>query len=194
VRQWTFRGQPLYTHRLDTRNWSQLGSDVPGWRNAFTQRAPAPPAAFTVQPTLAGEVLADGRGRTVYVYRCGDDSADQLSCEHPMDTQVYRLAICGGGDPQRCAERWSHVIAAPDAVPSGRSWVPRWIDPLSGRYTKAGTPGARYVWTYRDRPVYTYALDQKPGDVHGGGIGEWRGKRNGLAAFWLRDDYMEGGL
>lgn len=191
-RQWTFQGRPLYTHSLDTESWSQQGSDEPGWENVFTQRAPDPPATFTVQATLAGEVLADENGRTIYIYRCGEDSQDQLACDHPDDTQVYRLAICGGGDPALCGQRWPYVIAAPDATATSRAWQPRWIDPRSGRFAAAGAEGALYVWTYRDRPVYTYALDERPGDVHGAGIGEWRGKRNGLAAFWLRDDYMGG--
>jgi len=32
------------------------------------------------------------------------------------------------------------------------------------------------------------------GDVNGDGTGEWRGLRNGLKAFWLRDDYFGGTL
>jgi len=191
-RQWAFHGSPVYTHRLDTHPWSQQGSDEAGWRNVFTQHAPAPPQSFTEQATLAGTVLATAEGKTIYVYRCGEDSQDQLACDHPQDSQVYRLAICGGGDAQRCQERWPYVPAVPGTSGTSRSWRPQWIDPMTGRFTSADSPGAAFVWTYRDRPVYTYDLDRQAGDVHGAGIGEWRGKRNGLAAFWLRDDYMQG--
>ena len=59
------------------------------------------------------------------------------------------------------------------------------------RFAKDGVRKAQ-VWAYRDRPVYTYAGDKKPGDTHGGGTGEWRGQRNGLRVFWLRDDYLGG--
>jgi predicted lipoprotein with Yx(FWY)xxD motif len=191
-RQWAFRDQPLYTHRLDTENWSQEGSDEPGWYNVFTQRVPQPPAGFTARDTIAGRVLADRRGRTVYIYRCGEDSQDQLACDHPDDTQVYRLAICGGGDAELCRERWPYVEAGPDARSDSRAWAARWIDPATGRFAEAQDAGALRVWTYRERPVYTYFLDREAGDVHGSGIGEWRGKRNGLIAFWLRDDFMQG--
>ncbi len=44
VSQWMFRGQPLYTHALDSSAFSFEGTDVPGWSNVFVQRAPAPPA------------------------------------------------------------------------------------------------------------------------------------------------------
>jgi predicted lipoprotein with Yx(FWY)xxD motif len=193
VRQWVYRGKPLYTHVLDTHSWSQEGSDVPGWNNVYTQLAPPPPAEFTVQETLAGEVLADARGMTIYTYVCGDDSADQLACDHPADTQVYRLAMCGGGDAKKCLQHWPYV-KAPDGAAGNAAWRVVSIDPDTGHFARAEQPDALRVWAYRDRPVYTYGEDREPGDVHGAGTGEWRGKRNGLKAFWLRDDYMNGHL
>ncbi len=86
VRQWAFRENPLYTYVLDSRSWSLEGSDIPGWSNVYTQLAPSLPDNFTLQDTLVGQVLADARGMTIYTYICGDDSADQLSCDHPADT------------------------------------------------------------------------------------------------------------
>lgn len=191
VRQWVFRGEPLYTYRHDRQSLSQEGSDEPGWHNVFMQGAPAFPASFNRQATLAGEVLADRNGKTIYLYQCGDDSADQLACDHPDDTQVYRLAMCGGGDPVRCQEHWPYVTADEDARSTSRSWSIIAIDPATGRLANEDQSNALRVWAYRDRPVYTFAGDRLPGDVNGGGTGEWRGKRNGLLAFWLRDDYME---
>ena len=194
VRQWTFRGKPLYTYAMDTNQWGQEGSDVPGWRNVYTQRVPPPPAGFTVHDTIMGQVLADHRGMTIYVYNCGDDSVDQLSCDHPDDTQVYRLAMCGGGDAARCLQNWPYVPADRNATSNGRAWTVMQIDPKTGHRAAAGQPDALSVWAYRERPVYTYAGDRQPGDVNGDGTGEWRGFRNGLKAFWLRDDYYEGAL
>jgi predicted lipoprotein with Yx(FWY)xxD motif len=192
VRQWVFRGEPLYSYSLDPSPLSQVGSDAPGWHNVFTQTAPAYPSSFSVQNSIAGEVLADREGRTIYLYQCGEDSADQLACDHPADTQVYRLAMCGAGDPERCMEYWPYVRADDHEVSANRSWRILTIDPRSGRRVSAASPAALRVWAYRDRPVYTFAGDKKPGDVNGAGTGEWRGKRNGLFAFWLRDDFMEG--
>ena len=194
IRQWVFRGQPLYTHVLDTGSWSQQGSDVAMWENVFTQKAPAYPQGFTVQSTIAGDVLADSNGRTIYIYHCGEDSADQLACDQPEDTQVYRLAMCGGGSPEKCLEHWPYVIAGADATSSNRSWRILSIDPNTGRLAVNGEQGTLRVWSYRDRPVYLFAGDRLPGDVNGDGTGEWRGQRNGLKAFWLRDDFMDGTL
>ena len=194
VRQWVFRGKPLYTYVVDQHSWSQEGSDVVGWSNVYTQMAPPVPDSFTVQDTLAGEVLADARGMTIYTYSCGDDSADQLSCDHPDDTQVYRLAMCGGGDIEKCLQHWAYAQARDGAASDSSAWRVVRIDPDTGRFAAAEQPGAFRVWAYRDRPVYTYGGDQQPGDVNGAGTGEWRGQRNGLKAFWLRDDYMGGTL
>ena len=194
VRQWAYRQQPLYTYALDQRSWSLEGSDVAGWSNVYTSLAPPFPASFTVQDTLAGQVLADAQGRTVYTYACGDDSADQLSCDHPGDTQVYRLAMCGGGDPVACMQYWPYVRAASGETATSRSWSVMSIDPQTGHRASPEQSGSLSVWAYRDRPVYTYGGDLQPGDVNGAGTGEWRAQRNGLKAFWLRDDFMGGTL
>jgi predicted lipoprotein with Yx(FWY)xxD motif len=194
LRQWTFRGKPLYTYVMDTNQWSQEGSDVPGWRNVYMQRVPPPPADFTVQDSVSGQVLADHRGMTIYRYNCGDDSVDQLSCDHPDDTQAYRLAMCGAGDAVRCAENWPYVPADSNAKSTSHAWTVMRIDPKTGRRAAAEQPGAVSVWAYRERPVYTYAGDRQPGDIDGDSAGEWRGYRNGFKAFWLRDDYYNGAL
>jgi predicted lipoprotein with Yx(FWY)xxD motif len=190
IRQWAFRGRPLYRYALDGDAHRLKGSDEPGWHNVYTQLAPRPPAEFTVQDTTAGQVLADASGKTIYIYSCGDDGQDQLECDHPGETNVYRLAVCGGGDAQRCLESFPYVLASPKARPSGRTWTIVLIDPLSGRVATPGQAGALRVWAYRDRPIYTYAGDRVAGDVNADSHGEFRAERNGYRAFWLRDDYF----
>jgi len=39
--------------------------------------------------------------------------------------------------------------------------------------------------------VYTFAGDQKAGDIKADAWGEYNGLRNGFKAFWLRDDFFE---
>ena len=191
VRQWTFRGKPLYRYALDPGAHRLSGADVPGWHNVYTQRAPDPPSGFTIQDTTAGQVLADSNGRTVYTYFCGDDGVDQLGCDHPDETQVYRLAICGGGNAQHCLEAFPYVIAPTGARSSNHSWSILSIDPTTGHKAPPGVPGALRVWAFRDRPVYTYAGDRQPGDVNADSHGEFRAERNGFRAIWLRDDFFE---
>jgi predicted lipoprotein with Yx(FWY)xxD motif len=171
-----------------------LGSDVPGWHNVYMQRALTPPQEFTVQDSRLGQVLADSRGHTIYLYNCSDDAMDQLACDHPSTPQEYRMAICGNGDPKLCNETFPYVPASADAKSTSRLWSVMTIDPNTGRRAAAGDAGAVNVWAYRDRPVYTYGGDREAGDANGDAYGEFNGFRNGYKAFWLRDDFRNNAL
>lgn len=187
--QWTYRGQPLYTYAPDHRARSLRGSDVAGWTNVYTQRALPPPAEFTVQDSRVGQVLADANGQTIYVYHCADDAIDQLSCDHPDKPQVYRMALCGAGDPKRCLETFPYVSASADAQSVSDLWSVMHVDSMTGRHAAADQENALAVWAYRGRPVYTYGEDELPGDANADSYGEFNGRRNGFKAFWLRDDF-----
>ncbi len=190
IRQWAFRKKPLYTYIPDDKRPHGLGgSDESGWHNVYTLPAPAWPSEFTQQATHIGIVLADSHGRTIYVYRCGDDALDQQACDYPSAPQEYRLAVCGGGDAARCLRTWPPVLAPKNAKAPSRSWTTIDIDPLTGHFATPGQPGAIHVWAYRGRPVYTFAGDPGPGDVNGDAWGVFYGYRNGFKAFWLRDDF-----
>ena len=167
-----------------------LGRDVPGWHTVYAQLAPPPPADFTVQETTAGQVLADQNGKTVYLYSCGDDAVDQLGCDHPDESQVYRLVLCGGGDAARCLRNFPYVPASTRAGRGNRLWSAMDIDPTTGGRATHGQPGALRVWAFRERPVYTFAGDEQPGDVNADHYGEFRAERQGYRAFWLRDDFF----
>ena len=192
VRQWTFRTKPIYTYALspEGRNASLQGSDVPGWHNVYTQRAPKPPKGFTVQDASSGQVVADKNGKTIYIYNCNDDAWDQQSCNHPDLTQAYRIAVCGGGSQEKCMRTFPYVLAGRDDVSDSQAWSIIEIDAKTGHRAAAGQTDALRVWAYRDRPVYTFYLDQEPGDIKGDSWGEFQGARNGFKAFWLRDDYF----
>ena len=189
VNQWAFRKKPLYTHIAEEKPASFEGSDEPGWHNVFTTMAPKPPADFIVQASRGGEVLADKKGNTVYIYGCGDDAVDQLSCDHPGTPQAYRFAMCGGGDPKRCLETFPYVIADKNAKSGSLAWSVMAIEPMTGKKAASDSTTALYVWAFRDRPIYTFARDKFPGDIGADGWGEFNAWRNGYKAFWLRDDF-----
>jgi predicted lipoprotein with Yx(FWY)xxD motif len=188
VRQWAFRKKPLYTYAGDTGAAKFDGADdVSGWHNVYTQVTPPPPKDFKIQATMNGDVLADARGKTVYIYRCGEDSADMMPCDTLESPQQYRFAVCGNSDVAKCLKTWPYVVASPSVTSDSRLWSAVWVDPNTGRRAQANQPGALRVWAYRDRPVYTYAGDREPGDFLGNNTGEWHGRWNGYQAFWIRD-------
>jgi predicted lipoprotein with Yx(FWY)xxD motif len=196
VWQWAHRGRPLYTNLKDVEQRKVIGTDIPGWHNVYTQRALAPPSDFTVQDADLGQVLADSKGKTIYYYSCNDDAMDQQSCDSPDAPQVYRLAICGNFDPKVCNETFPYVQAKPGEKADSALWSVISIDPNTGKLaqsgqTTTGQAGTLQVWAYRERPVYTYGGDTRPGSVDGDNFGEFNGARNGFRAFWLRDDFRE---
>jgi predicted lipoprotein with Yx(FWY)xxD motif len=86
-------------------------------------------------------------------------------------------------------ETFPYVIADKDAKSDSRIWSVMAIDPKTGRSAKPGEGDALHVWAYRDRPVFTFFRDKKPGDVGADPWGEFYGWRNGFKAFWIRDDF-----
>jgi hypothetical protein len=63
------------------------------------------------------------------------------------------------------------------------------IDPDTGHRAQPGQE-ALNVWAYRDRPVYTFGGDDRPGVTNGDGWGEFTGRRNGFKAFMFRDIFQ----
>ncbi|MCA0201415.1 MAG: hypothetical protein LCH56_11340 [Proteobacteria bacterium] len=189
VKQWTFRSKPLYTRPSDRIPHSLEGGDIPGWSNVWTQKAPAQPKEFTRHLNRVGTVLGDEKGRTIYVYACNDDAADQQDCSHPSQPQVYRLAVSGKGDQQRAMQNFPYVLAGATAKSPSAVWTIISIDPATGKKTAADQKDALRVWAYRDRPVYLCARDKKPGDIECDSWGENFGLRNGYRAFWVREDF-----
>ena len=194
-KQWAFRGKPLYRYFKDMKERAQDGSDQPGWHNVFLQRSASPPKGFHSVATDGGEVLTTPQGKTVYFYSCSEDTPDQLRCDDTNSPQEYRLAVCGAGDPERCLQTFPYIIADKDAKSDNLAWTIRDIDPKTGRYVAAGTPGSLHIWAFRDRPIYTFAGDKQPGDIVADVWGEAFGQKNGFSALWTRDLFVgnEGG-
>jgi predicted lipoprotein with Yx(FWY)xxD motif len=192
VYQWAFRRSPLYSYRFDTEGHraSLRGSDHPGWHNVYTMRAPEAPKGFTVQDASSGTVLANAQGRTVYLYKCIEDTPDQFDCDHPDSTQAYRFAICGANDAAQCQAKFPYVIAPKGARSPNKTWSVIAIDPQTGRRAAGQQANAVRVWAYRDRPVFTFSGDAQPGDIRGNSWGNFQGERNGFKAFWIRDDFF----
>jgi predicted lipoprotein with Yx(FWY)xxD motif len=101
-RQWAFRGQPLYTYAKDDPGTSfgdGLGNLA--WRAAFVPIFTPP--GIAVRTTILGQVLVDGRGRTLY-WRSDGKSCDGRCLDAWMPLRAP-LAALGKGD-------WSPVARA----------------------------------------------------------------------------------
>lgn len=194
VKQWAFRGMPVYRRISETHTHMQDGSDVPGWHNVYMQKAPSPPKEFVVKDVAMGSILGDERGMTVYKYICSDDAVDQLQCDYPEAPQIYRFTVCGGGDPARCVKTFPYVVAPGGAKTGNHVWGTMYINPMTGKRAMAGEKDALSVWTFRGRPLYTFAGrngygDTKPENANADNWGEFSAKRNGFQAILYRSPF-----
>lgn len=143
TRQWAYKGKPLYRHVGDAVETDTLGDGVDGkWHAAVLQPAEPYPAWVTVQGSDAGALLADSNGKTIYTYGFNRTSG-RVKC---------------GSEP--CANtHWKPVLA--DEQAKGQNvW--------SVIKNNEGKP----QWAYRGMKLYTYDLDQGPGDFLGMRFGE----------------------
>lgn len=73
---------------------------------------------------------------------------------YTFDKDMKGMSMCTG----KCAQNWPPLVAGADAKPVG-DWTI--VDREDG--TKQ--------WAYKDKPLYTFVKDTKPGDTTGDGVG-----------------------
>jgi predicted lipoprotein with Yx(FWY)xxD motif len=181
-KQWAYDGKPLYTYALDSVNAEGFqyfgdifgglyGRPIKGWHILLLQGVPPAPHKVTVQTgtdmlaerSAERKIYADGRGMTLYTLECIDDSVDLLDCDDVGDSPLYWTSFCGGED--RCQTLWHPFAAAASDKSINNVWTVITINPRNP-LQRADSAGVR-VWAYRGKPLFTYAGDDRPGEVNG---------------------------
>ena len=128
------------------------GSDSNGGGGGGAAGTPAKsstggPATIGVEKSGLGQIVDDGKGRTVYLFK--KDKGTHSSCSGA------------------CASTWPPVRVNGKPVPgTGVN--------ASQIGTTKRSDGGRQV-TYNGHPLYTYTGDQKPGDTNGQGLNTFGG-------------------
>jgi predicted lipoprotein with Yx(FWY)xxD motif len=100
------------------------------------------PATVGVESTNLGAVLANTRGRTIYLFK--RDSGTTSACTGA------------------CAQFWPPVRAG-GSVSAGKGL-------RAGKLGMSRRSGGGQQVTYNGHPLYTYSGDHKPGDTNGQGV------------------------
>ena len=125
---------------------SKSATDPNGSAYGATPAAPkAATATVGIRHTKLGRILVDARGRTLYLFE--------------KDTGA--MSSCYGA----CASVWPPLTTAANA--QAATGVP-----AAKLATTKRSDGKTQV-TYDGHPLYTYAGDQQPGDVHGQGLDQF---------------------
>jgi predicted lipoprotein with Yx(FWY)xxD motif len=160
IQQWAFRGKPLFTFAGDLISGDANGVDLSAdWDAALVARVYRPADVRVVQTLGRGRVLATVAGLTLYRHDgVGLASAGGQSLRHgvPYRPGIGRNVGTSGCDAE-CLKMWHPFVAPADAQPHGF-----WDVALR-------TDGTRQ-WVYQGYALYTYAGDQKPGDINGNDI------------------------
>jgi predicted lipoprotein with Yx(FWY)xxD motif len=161
--QWAYQGKRLYLNANDLKPGDLRGNGADKiWRAAILEPAAALPAWVTVQRSDMGEVFADAKGHTLYVFNGSMEKTLQLVCNTDCMTK-----------------NWRTVSAEADAAPSG-DWA------------AVSAPDGTRRWAYKGNVVYTHSRDRAPGAIGGdkwaAGAG---GGGGGFTPILRRRDYQE---
>jgi predicted lipoprotein with Yx(FWY)xxD motif len=154
IRQWAFRGQPLYRYVGDVRPDDANGAGLdPGVAVALWLRYFMPAEIVVRHAPGLGDILARRDGFALYARdRFIDADGHDFRTDHgaPAVGRALGTAACD----VECTKAW-HPMAAPPAAISSGYW-----DVL------VREDGTRQ-WAYKGYALYTFAGDARPGEVNG---------------------------
>jgi predicted lipoprotein with Yx(FWY)xxD motif len=155
MRQWAFRGRPLYTFvgDLEAGHTNGHGTDYV-WHAAILQAAPALPSWIKVEISDMGRVLADANGRTLYGFVGDIEKVKRIACTDDC-IRTY----------------WRPIHAAADAKPVAN-------------FSAATTADGTKQWAYKGALLYTYVLDEKPGHIRGDRFASASGNKMAAGGWW----------
>lgn len=156
VRQWAYKGKPLFTYSGDLMPGDALGIGVSkDVQLALVTRNFMPADVGMYFDSGRGAIITTKDGHTIYRLDTSFHTPDGhgLPGSYPGAPSVGRLmgtAACDGD----CLKEYRPLVAAADALPSGHWSIMTRSD------------GTRQ-WAYKGFATYTYVGDKKPGDRAG---------------------------
>jgi predicted lipoprotein with Yx(FWY)xxD motif len=162
TKQWVYRGAPLYRFANDKAIGDAAGDGTDGdaWHVAVFR----PGASMALPDGIAIREIADAGG---------------VGLVDSLELTLY--AFEGNA---------SHPKPSCDASDCARLWVPLEAPEIAnavGNFFVIARDDGIAQWTYRGKPLYKFAADQKPGDVNGIGV-DSRFAVSLIVRFFMPDD------
>jgi len=156
IRQWAYKGLPLYTYEGDRITGDVHGSAADKrWQVATVFRYYMPANVSFRDDKTEGMLLTTNKGMTLYRrdLNAFNPAHTRLAHNYPYRPRVGRMIRDVACDAT-CQQSFKPYLAPKDAQPSGY-W---------GVHTLAD---GKKQWTYKDYALYTFVGDKQPGDNHG---------------------------
>lgn len=158
IRQWAYKGRALYTYKQDRAPGYANGMGVDERLEVAAVLRYFMPEGVTIQKTPGqGSVLADNKGMTLYRrdgYILQSGGGHSLRRGQPARPAVGRDIGTNPRCKDDCEKQWKPFVAPADAQPSGF-------------WDVATRADGQKQWVYQGYALWTYAGDQKPGDITG---------------------------
>lgn len=158
IRQWAYKGRPLYAYAKDHVYGDAYGIGASQQHEVAAVARYFMPAGVTISRTASqGKVLADSRGKTLYrrdgnIWQSG--GGHSLRRGQPARPAVGRDIGTEARCTDACAKEWHPLLAPADAQPQG--------------YWTVGTrPDGAKQWEYQGYALWTFDGDKQPGDMNG---------------------------
>ena len=156
MKQWAFRGKPLYTYVGDAKPGEVQGNGVGGkWHQALMMRYYFPTDVKIQDHAKYGPMLTTVGGQTLYARDAhrftlaGGSHDDRMAMRGKVSTGVK---IGTSGCVENCLKDFTPLKAAANAT----AW---------GDWSVVKRTDGTMQWSYRGYPLYTYNTDKKPGDT-----------------------------
>lgn len=185
IRQWAYKGRPLYRFTGDREPGDTNGNDAEQkqWHAAVLEPSPATPAWVTVQGSDAGALLADAKGRTLYGRNAARGRPLVQGAAAAAAAAAAATKAAGGAAPAVQGALGAPAAAAPKRKECGfecpgMPWVPvlaSSTDKPVGNWSIVDRPDGKKQWAFKGEPLFTHTRDSMPGMLNGarGGDRNW---------------------
>jgi len=154
-RQWTYKGEPLYTFAGDYAAGEVSGTLADKQVHVALAYRDFMPADVTIGQYLRGPLLTTSSGATLYTQSRystlygGTETRTSYAVSY-NEAKTQGSIGCSG----ECTATWKPLVAPADAQARGFWEV----------YTR---PDGVKQWSFKGTPLYTYIGDTQPGDTNG---------------------------
>ena len=156
IRQWAYKGKPLYTFEGDRITGDIHGQTVDKrWQLGLVKENFMPSNVSYRDDDRQGRLLTTSKGMTLYRrdLNAFNPASTQFAHNRPYRPRVGRMirdVACNAA----CLQAWKPYLAPADAQPNGYWGISMLVD-------------GKKQWTYKDYALYTFAGDKAPGDNNG---------------------------
>ena len=163
LRQWAYRGVPLYTFSGDHKSTDAYGvyENYGPWRVMFVYLDAFPQNVQAIESVGHDKILADTQGMPIYERAAFRELFGGPTAYHDYGAAPYMGIAIGSGACDEACEKVRRPVLAPANAQAHGDWMV---------YTRKD--GSKQ-WAFQGFALYTYTGDSRPGVVNGHNVSDF---------------------